>query len=80
MTPMPGPTSRTGMPGQASTVSAMSWAIFRSVKKCCPRNFLGFTLFIVLFLFYFCGRKDSANREQDKINLFIFQAKVQLVL
>ena len=41
-----GPTSNTGMEGQTSTVSAMDEATFISVRKCCPRNFFGFTTFI----------------------------------
>ena len=30
-----------------------------------------------LFYLYFC--KDNANREQNKMNLFIFYGKVQLI-
>ena len=47
MTPIPGPTSSTGSAGIASTVSAICFAIVKSFKKCCPRNFFGFTVRIV---------------------------------
>ena len=51
-TPIPGPISKTGMSGQASTVSAIRCATFRSVRKCCPRFFFGFTCFISIMSFF----------------------------
>ena len=38
-------------------VSAISCATFRSFRKCCPRNFLGFTNFIYQLNNYFCSRQ-----------------------
>ena len=43
--------SYTHLSGHTSTVSAISFAILRSFKKCCPRNFFGFTNPIPLFFY-----------------------------
>lgn len=43
--------------GKVSTVSAISCATFKSFRKCCPRNFLGFTNFIYQLNNYFCSRQ-----------------------
>src|SRR5574344_1795886 len=65
---IPGPTSRTGISGYASTVSAIALAIFRSVRKCCPRFFLGLTALICYIIF--C--EGNAKVWNDKISLSIF--------
>ena len=43
--------NKLGKSGHTSTVSAISFAILRSFKKCCPRNFFGFTNPIPLFFY-----------------------------